>query len=216
MTIYNNTFPKMLTQIDDLSRPDHTYLNAEDICYCLGEYTARKGFSFSPMNELILNFKKAMDRKGRVEWKYKQQAIKQVSKAFYETLDTQCLRAVTLVPIPPSKAKEDAGYDDRVLMMLKGINPKQSLDIRELILQTQSTQAAHELENRPSPAEIERLYKIDESLTSQVPNEIWIFDDVLTTGSHYRAASAVLTKRFPGVPISGYFIARRVPDSDNI
>ena len=56
-----STFPQRLTKIDDLARPDHFYLTADDECYFLGEYTARKGFAFSPTNQLILNFKKSMD-----------------------------------------------------------------------------------------------------------------------------------------------------------
>ena len=42
-----STFPLRLTKIDDLTRPDHSYLTAADDCYFLGEYTARKGFAFS-------------------------------------------------------------------------------------------------------------------------------------------------------------------------
>jgi len=45
---------------------------------------------------------------------------------------------------------------------------------------------------------------------------IGLFDDVLTTGAHYRAASAVLQQAFPGVRIIGVFIARRVPEATDI
>jgi hypothetical protein len=55
-----STFPRRLTEIDDLTRPDHFYLMADDACYFLGEYTARKGFAFSPTNQLVLNFKKSL------------------------------------------------------------------------------------------------------------------------------------------------------------
>ena len=41
--------PARLTKIDDLTRPDHYYLSSADECYCLGEYTARAGFAYSPM-----------------------------------------------------------------------------------------------------------------------------------------------------------------------
>jgi hypothetical protein len=49
-----STFPLRLTKIDDLARPDHSYLTAADDCYFLGEYTARKGFAFGATNRLIL------------------------------------------------------------------------------------------------------------------------------------------------------------------
>jgi len=46
----SSTFPQRLTKIDDLIRPDHSYLTDVDSCYFLGEYTARKGYAFSPGN----------------------------------------------------------------------------------------------------------------------------------------------------------------------
>ena len=55
----SSTFPQRLTKIDDLIRPDHSYLTDSDSCYFLGEYTARKGYAFSPGNNLVLNFKKS-------------------------------------------------------------------------------------------------------------------------------------------------------------
>jgi hypothetical protein len=59
-----STFPQRLTKIDDLTRPDHFYLTPEDACYFLGEYTARKGYAFSPTNQLVLNFASSRDRVG--------------------------------------------------------------------------------------------------------------------------------------------------------
>ena len=63
----DDTFPHRLTRIDALARPDHGYLTEDDHCYFIGEYTARKGFAYSASNNLLLNFKKGMDRRGRPE-----------------------------------------------------------------------------------------------------------------------------------------------------
>src|SRR5262245_44090882 len=106
--------PKRLTAIDELIRPDHSYLEANDECYFLWEYTARKGFGFSETNGLIHNFKKSMDRRGKPEWRYKDKAIKRAAAAFWQTANKPFLRTATLVPIPPSKAKSDPMYDDRI------------------------------------------------------------------------------------------------------
>jgi hypothetical protein len=48
------------------------------------------------------------------------------------------------------------------------------------------------------------------------PRVFGLFDDVLTTGAHYRAAAAVLQRAFPEVRIIGLFIARRVPEAVDI
>ena len=88
------------------------------------------------------------------------------------------------------------------------------MDVRELIIQSQSTDAAHESLARPSPEQIQAGYRVDEALTAPEPTIVAIVDDVLTTGAHFRAASVVLAQRFPAVQIMGLFVARRVPDAD--
>lgn len=208
-----STFPQRLTQIDDLIRPDHYYLEPDDNCYFLGEYTARKGFAFSATNQLILNFKKTVDRRGTAEWRHKDRAVLEAAGAFCSAINAAWLNNATLVPIPPSRAKTDPLYDDRMVRMLQAIRTQPALDIRELIVQRQTMSAAHGAEQRPRPDEIEANYAIDQALCSPAPQTIGLFDDVLTTGAHYRAAHAILRRTFPSAAIIGVFIARRVPEA---
>ena len=84
------------------------------------------------------------------------------------------------------------------------------IDVRELVVQTQSTDAAHESDHRPSVEELLEIYEIKEDLTAPAPTRIAIIDDVLTAGTHYRAMHTKLAQRFPGIPIVGMFIARRI------
>jgi hypothetical protein len=208
-------FPQRLTEIDDLTRPDHSYLELSDRCYFLGEYTARKGFAFSATNNLIHNFKKPVDRRGRPEWRYKEQAIRDAAAALRGAIRPDGLDTLTFVPIPPSKAKTDPLYDDRMVQMLRTIRPAPPLDIRELIVQHVSTGAAHQVTTRPRPADLEAIYAIDQNLTAPPPQLIMVVDDVLTTGAHFKAASVILGRRFPGVSLVGVFLARRVPEADD-
>lgn len=208
-----STFPLRLTKIDDLTRPDHFYLTAADDCYFLGEYTARKGFAFSATNRLILNLKKTMDRQGKPEWPWKERALREAAAAFRTALNNDYLNVATLVPIPPSKAKSDPLYDDRMARMLHAIRPQPPVDIRELIMQTESSEAVHAQAVRPRPEEIVARYQIDSGLQLPSPQAIAICDDVLTTGAHYRAAHTVLRQLFPAVRMIGLFIARRVPEA---
>jgi hypothetical protein len=119
-----STLPPRLTKIDDLARPDHYYLTAEDDCYFLGEYTARKGYAFSPTNQLILNFKKPVNVRGTPQWNHKERAIGDIAAEFRTALNGEWLDTATLVPVPPSKAKTDPLYDDRLLRMLRAIRPQ--------------------------------------------------------------------------------------------
>lgn len=209
-------FPHNLTAIDQLTRPDHSYLTDQDHCFFLGEYTARKGYAYSETNSLILNLKKPMDRRGRPEWVHKRRAILTAAKALRNAIHDDWLRTATFVPIPPSKAKADPMHDDRITAMIARIDTANPVDCRELIVQSASTAAAHESDDRPGPGDIEALYTIDEALAAPPPTKIMIVDDVLTTGSHFKAAQAVLAARFPGIPIVGCFVARRVPEAIDI
>jgi hypothetical protein len=204
-------FPARLTEIDELSRPDHTWLTESDTCYFLGEYTARKGFAHSPTNGLINNFKKTMDKVGRPEWRYKSIAINQAAAALRGAIGDASLQRMTLVPIPPSKARTDPLYDDRVLQMLQRINPAAKLDIREMVLQSCSIEAVHIAASRPTPQELAKLYELQVSLCTPVRDAIAVFDDVLTTGCHFRAMKQVLNLQFPNARVFGIFLARRVP-----
>ena len=207
-----SSFPQRLTKIDGLTLGDHSHLNADDDCYFLGEYTAREGYAFSATNDLISNFKKDLGKKGKPEWRYKDEAIKDTAVAFRMALGDTSLETWTFVPIPPSKAKSDPFYDDRLTRMLLGIRPKLPLDVRELVVQTENTEPAHSAEVRPTPDAIKALYAIDEGLAVPPPmDSIALVDDVLTTGAHFRAAKSILAQRFPTARIIGLFIARRVP-----
>lgn len=203
-----------ILQIDSLALPDHFYLDGEDTCYYAGEYTAGEGHAYSETNQLIHNFKKTMDKRGTSQWAHKERAIQHAANIFRAAIrqDAQ----ITFVPIPPSKAKNDPMYDDRMLRMLQAVCVGRPAEIRELVIQVQSLVPAHLSTTRPTPGELIANYQLDESLTEPPPTTILVIDDVLTTGCHFKAVKHVLLQRFPDANIVGFFIARRVPKSIDI
>lgn len=203
-----------LTAVDEDMLDDHYYLNGDDYCNFIGEYTARKGYSYSDTNQLIANFKKSPKLRGTPQWRYKQQAINQVGRSLATCL-THWADEITLVPIPPSKCKTDAEYDNRMtraLNICKHHIP--DIEYRELILQTVSTDAAHLTDERPIPEELIRIYDCDLNLLEGVREKVIIVDDMLTTGCHFKAMQTILRKHLPNNIIAGVFVARRVPDTD--
>jgi predicted amidophosphoribosyltransferase len=112
-------------------------------------------------------------------------------------------------PIPPSKAIEHPEYDDRMLRLLRRVAVG-LLDVRELLYQERSMDAAHASLARPRPEEIAANYRVREDLLEPAPEAIGLFDDVLTTGAHFKAAQQVLRRHFPATPILGIFLARTV------
>jgi hypothetical protein len=210
MTSANTSFPRLFTEIDQLTRGDHSYLVAEDQCFFLGEYEARKGWQHSATNNLIQNFKKPMDRRGTAQWPHKAANIRKAADAMCAAL-ANSISGVTFVPVPPSRVRGDPGYDDRMKQMLRQISP--NIDAREIVIQTQNREAAHGRDERRDPDQVAALYAIDETQCVPEPTTILICDDVLVTGCQYRAMRTVLDRRFPNAQYFGLFLARRKPEA---
>jgi hypothetical protein len=196
-------------RIDALTLPDHSYLDSSDICYYAGEYTAGENHAFSQTNQLIFNFKKSIDKKGTPQWQYKEKAIIQSALILKSAINPQS--HITLVPVPPSKAIGDPMYDDRVQRMAHAMCSGTNLEVKELVSQQVSTEPSHLSESRPAPHNLISNYVVNESCADPAPSTIVILDDVITTGCHFKAMKAVLSRRFPDASIYGLFIARRVP-----
>ena len=83
-------------------------------------------------------------------------------------------------------------------------------DTRELIVQRANMPPSH-AGQRAAIDELIANYQIDDALRIPAPRErIVIFDDVLTTGRHYKAAVQFLAPVFANVTYRGLFVARRV------
>lgn len=217
--------PRRLTLVGELERPDHEHLPAEDKCYFWGEYTPHKHTSgklwdFSPTNQLISNLKKGMSRRGKPDWRYKQEAIKQVAQAFavhWKWKELLEKYSVALIPIPSSKAKTDADYDPRMLLVLEELSRRlgAELDIRDCLSFSGAYAASHKSEEKRDP---DRLYEdlTFDAVAGKVdaqPDVILIFDDMLTTGAHYAAVTRHLREHFPDARLVGVFVSRRLlPD----
>jgi hypothetical protein len=205
-----------LQQIDEALISQHSCLNNKDEYYFLGEYAGCKGFLHSEMNVLIQNFKKPMDRKNKDEWWYKENAITQIAKLITNAKNWNNIDQYTWVPIPSSKTKSDPMYDDRLIQVLNRINVisgSGSLDIRDIVVPSNSWESAHVNKNpRPSVEDHLSNWKINENLLlpNPNPNTIIIFDDVITMGASFKAAQTLLNIKFPGIPIIGLFVARAI------
>ncbi len=198
----------MFSQIDQVTLGDHYYLTEDDACLYALEYHPGKGYEHGNTNSFITNIKKPIDRKGRQEWFYKEQALNKAARMLRDGIPTKWLEAVTMIPIPPSKTKSDPLYDDRLLQILSKINSAADYDIRELIVQTCSRETMHLTEHRYTPDQLAAMYEFDEDLLEPTPKKIMLFDDVLTSGTHFRAIKDLLATRFPGVEVVGVFLAR--------
>ena len=209
----DNAFPNVLTPVDSAMKTFyHHRLDLNDECYFLGQYAVGGGFDHCD-NQLIRNFKKDMSHKGMRDWHYKAAAIRTIARALRAAIrpwGSNTIDMSTFVPIPPSKVRSDPGYDDRLTNMLRAVRNAPPLDVRDLVVQVESTDAAHVSLDRLDAEDLVDLYEINESLASPNPEHIVIVDDVITTGSHFRATKDILSRRFPNAAFVGIFIARSI------
>lgn len=201
-------------KIDSTNIGDHAFLTPDDDCYYVFEKTAHRDYSFSLANSLISNIKKKPSDRGKRGFEYKARDMERCSIWLRKLISTEWLQQGTMVPIPPSKAKDHPDYDDRMLRICKDIGTSAvPVDVRELVIQTKSFDADHTKkpgEARITVAQLLEAYQINEDVAAPTPTAIAIVDDMLTAGKHYRAMHTVLRARFPDVPLFGLFIARRV------
>ena len=203
-----------LTKLDPVNLPDHYDMTEADECYFLRSYTRGLGYTGGETNNLIINFKKKMDRRGLADWRYKDIAIRQLTSELAAALNPEYLRAAVLVPTPPSKPKDHKLYNGRMTQVCEGVAKivnQVQVDVRELVYQAELFEAGHKQGDggRKSIQELYDNYRIDEALTNPAPQLLAIVDDMLTNGRHFQAMKRILSKRFPGVPIIGIFLSRR-------
>jgi len=199
--------PERLRKIDDLTRSDHFHLCQEDDCYYLWEWDAEP-YAVSATTDFIGNFQRDMRFKdSHWPWHFKRMAIIHAAKAIAQTMLPEWNRS-TFVPVPPSKVRDHPRHDPRLISTLLVPVPNlNGLDVRELVVQITNTQSR---EKHISPLARAANWALDQSIVNPAPSHIVVFDDLLTGGSHFAGMKIVLGRAFPGVPVAGLFLARRL------
>lgn len=201
-------FPARLLQLDEITRAEHYYICAGDVCFHLWEYVKGGRVQEYSTNQLILNLQIPLsDRTQNVyRWRYKGQAIRYSARALSQVVPRDFFDHFTWVPVPPSAAKDSPLHDTRLIQILRAVHPPVP-DVRELVFQD----VDHESKAKGFAPEARAAeFRINEDVANPAPTRIVLFDDVLTTGSHYKAMQMILSARFPGVPIMGVFLARTI------
>lgn len=196
--------PAKLSTIDDLNREQHYHLSSSDKCYFLWEWTPTP-YALSATTNFIGNFQRETRFRGRDSWWYKEQAIAHAAIALARTVPTSWAKLATFVPVPPSKIKSDHRHDTRLMDTLRHVSA--IADVRELVIQDINTEPR---KKEVSPRERAANWRIDKGVTGLDPVSIVVFDDLLTGGSHFAGMKLILEREFPGVPVRGLFLARRV------
>jgi hypothetical protein len=207
----NPQIPSRLLQLDEITRGDHYYITEIDVCLHLWEYVARGRVQEHPTNQLIQNLKipPSEQTNNPFRWRYKPLAIGYAAQALSQVVPRDFFIHSTWIPIPPSAGKGSPDHDPRLLAILKAVRPAIP-DVRELVVQNVHHTAR---EKGIPPQSRAEDYVIDETLADPPPTHAILFDDVLTSGCHFKSMQIVLQGRFPGIQTAGLFLARTIrPD----
>ena len=200
----------------------HHYLDDSDICYYIGEYTKGGGYSYSAINQILLNIKKSpsIENTNPNEYRHKINDMNRVAICLRACIhDANLEQDITLVPIPPSKTITHPDYDDRMHHICNEIvsgiaNP----DVKLLVQPKADMNPTHKDNRKPTPDELAENYELVYEQGYTPRNNIFLIDDMLTTGTHFKACKSLISQRFPSSNIYGIFITRRIipPNIDNI
>ncbi len=195
----------------DVVEKSPVFLEASDDCYYARDYISSGGFSSSETNQLISNFKKPVTAKSTNQWRYKQAAIQQFAKELLEILPDSAI----IASIPSSKCKTDPAFDSRIIDALTVVTrAKASIVLVEPIVTLATTQAAH-LGGTRNPQAIYANFKWMGGLSTTASHIIFV-DDVITTGSHFKACKRMVLENHPGIKVIGVNWARTVwPSNDS-
>jgi len=198
--------------IDETNWLDYHYIGAQDYCLYLWERMSKVKvgeWNQYPTNGFIANLQIPVSCQIDNPYRYKHKiaAINYAATALEKSLGN--LREGTFVPMPPSKTQEHPEHDDRLMRVLQRVAPPLE-DVRELVLLLEDVDSK---QKGLTPEDRAAKYYVDENVAEPEPCLIIVFDDVITTGSHFKAVERVLRDRFPEASIMGLFLARAVrPD----
>jgi hypothetical protein len=213
--------PERLTWIDDANRSEHSFLIREDRCAFFGELQASTGWGGGATNQLIANFKRSPAQIGHEPGgerlrRHRERAINEVAAALRsqftrEEVELRC----TFVPIPTSKQPGHPEYCDRLERSLRLAFAGYRADIRPLLRLTASARPDHlSADERLRYQHLLAMTLVDPRQLAGEPRPVVVlFDDVLTSGKHFKVAKTRIREVFPGQGILGIFVARRALSS---
>jgi predicted amidophosphoribosyltransferase len=181
-------------------------------------YTVGRDFRFSETNNQIFNLKMSPNVSPQ-RLRYKQRACRQMAGEVIALLQEHLPleQLLTLVPMPPSKARSHPEYDDRLEQVAQMIAARfDNVDWLPLLYTTESIESYHLRAGSRDPGQLYELMQVDvaQGRHFQAGSTIALLDDVLTSGAHFTAARRRLLEAFPEAEVIGIFWAKAVSPED--
>ena len=198
--------------LDDARRAQHCFLDSADRCRYLWDYLPGRAPVWPQRWIRDLKCRPSLAAAWPLRAKYKERAIARAAQALRAAAPRSWVEQASWCPMPPSAMPGAADYDDRLLRLLQIAFAGYDADIRPLIHLSQTLPADHCRRRRVSFSALYELMSVDTAQLSRraLRMELVLFDDVLTTGKHFKCAQGRLQERLDPMSISACVLARRV------
>jgi predicted amidophosphoribosyltransferase len=164
---------------------EHSYLDSSDECYFLTTYECH----LEPLNkDSILSLKRG-----------EESAISRAVAELASVIPPEWARHYFFTPMPSSSGSRG--------VLNEVVNRLSVTTAGNLLIQNCKTPSSHQ-GWRPTPLQRQSLLQLSYLQAADRPKAVVIVDDVLTTGSHFRAAKAVIRAKWPHIRVIGLFLAR--------
>lgn len=198
-----------LQKIDELYLSDHEHIVYGDECFFIKEYKPHEGYTYSDTNSLILNLKKGPSEPYQ---NYKDWAVTKVAQ-FLENIFSETELSETLfIPMPTSKLKDDPGYDNRLIRILKAFTDRSNTGAK--YVDALQTVVSRNPLHAGGIRNVEWLYSTiefnNDLIPRPLPKVIVLFDDVIRKGTTFKACQRRILEVYPNTTVYGLFIARCV------
>lgn len=187
-------------RFDSRTRP---FLEVEDECYYGCDYTSKGGFDASDCNNRIDNLKKHRKYENDAPWKYKSLAAGELAQELAQLLPTDA----TITFIPCSKCTSDPEHDPRWELVWNALQSLRPDLVLAMLFHVPNSVKSARSGNRAEAADAIEWAGFGQKA---VPKKVWIIDDVLTTGRHFKRCKGLLRQHYPAVDVAGVFWARVV------
>lgn len=190
------------TQIDPLLH-NFEYLTNNDVIYYHLEYDP-SGYN-TPNYSWVWNYKKDIKYRNESSWGYKTNAIRDFAKLL---IDTPFGNNRLLLSAPTSKRRGSLLYDSRNDDVLNIVNKAINIPISFNLNSIKDIDATHLQQGFRSPENLKGFYEF--TPFKNVPEIVYIIDDVITSGSHFVVWRNLIHESHPNLEVRGFYLARTV------
>jgi hypothetical protein len=156
----------------------------------------------------VSNYKKGIEHRGEKQWYYKEEAIRKFANLIIETPIGD--NRILLLAGPPSKRRDSPLFDSRNEDVLKIANRVRGIPISFNLGAIHDIEPIHIQGGYRNPARLKGLYTFIPF--KNIPDIVYIVDDVITSGSHYVVWRDLINQNHPEVEVRGIYLARTVND----